>query len=142
MILEKFKEHLDGSVRFVFQPGEEVVAAGRDLIKEGILEDPKPMAALALHGWPGYPVRQLFPHRDQRSGDKSEIGCRKQWSSPTGHRIGPLLSISFFFYSFSKASISFLTPVPAGSAIILTCELPGRETSLGSITNMGTPSGA
>jgi len=56
MILEKFKEHLDGSVRFVFQPGEEVVAAGRDLIKEGILEDPEPVAALALHGWPGYPV--------------------------------------------------------------------------------------
>lgn len=56
IILEKFKEHLDGSVRFVFQPGEEVVAAGRDLIKEGILEDPAPMAVLALHGWPGYPV--------------------------------------------------------------------------------------
>jgi len=56
MVLEKFKERLDGSVRFVFQPGEEVVAAGRDLIKEGVLEDPKPMAALALHGWPGFPV--------------------------------------------------------------------------------------
>jgi len=56
MVLEKFKEHLDGSVRFVFQPGEEVVAAGRDLIKEGILEDPEPIAVLALHGWPGYPV--------------------------------------------------------------------------------------
>jgi amidohydrolase len=55
MILEKFKDQLDGSVRFVFQPGEEVVAAGRDLIAEGILEDPEPMAVLALHGWPGYP---------------------------------------------------------------------------------------
>lgn len=55
MILEKFKDELDGSVRFVFQPGEEVVAAGRDLIQEGILEDPEPMAVLALHGWPGYP---------------------------------------------------------------------------------------
>ena len=56
MILEKFKNHLDGSVRFVFQPGEEVVAAGKDLIEEGILEDPEPIAVLALHGWPGYPV--------------------------------------------------------------------------------------
>ncbi len=55
MILEKFKNHLDGSVRFVFQPGEEVVAAGKDLIEEGILEDPVPIAVLALHGWPGYP---------------------------------------------------------------------------------------
>jgi amidohydrolase len=56
MILERFKDHLDGSVRFVFQPGEEVVAAGKDLVHEGILEDPEPIAVLALHGWPGYPV--------------------------------------------------------------------------------------
>ena len=56
MILEKFKDHLDGSVRFVFQPGEEVVAAGKELIEKGILTDPKPIAVLALHGWPGYPT--------------------------------------------------------------------------------------
>jgi amidohydrolase len=56
MVLEKFKDHLDGSVRFVFQPGEEVVAAGKDLIEMGILKSPKPIAVLALHGWPGYPV--------------------------------------------------------------------------------------
>lgn len=56
IILEKFKNHLDGSVRFVFQPGEEVVAAGKDLIEKGILNSPKPNAVLALHGWPGYPT--------------------------------------------------------------------------------------
>jgi hippurate hydrolase len=56
IILEKFKDHLDGSVRFVFQPGEEVVAAGKDLIEKGILKEPKPNAVLALHGWPGYPT--------------------------------------------------------------------------------------
>ncbi len=56
IILEKFKDHLDGSVRLVFQPGEEVVAAGRDLIEKGILAEPKPNAVLALHGWPGYPT--------------------------------------------------------------------------------------
>ena len=59
MILEKFKDHLDGSVRFVFQPGEEVVAAGKDLIEKGILKDPKPIAVLALHGWPGYPTGSI-----------------------------------------------------------------------------------
>jgi amidohydrolase len=56
MVLEKFKAHLEGSVRFVFQPGEEVVAAGKDLIEKSILKDPKPDAVLALHGWPGYPT--------------------------------------------------------------------------------------
>lgn len=56
IILEKFKTHLDGSVRFVFQPGEEVVAAGKDLIEKGILTNPGPDVVLALHGWPGYPT--------------------------------------------------------------------------------------
>ncbi|MEN8202248.1 MAG: M20 family metallopeptidase [Bacteroidota bacterium] len=56
MILEKFSDHLEGSVRFVFQPGEEVVAAGKELIEKGVLADPKPDVVLALHGWPGYPA--------------------------------------------------------------------------------------
>jgi len=56
IILEKFKTHLDGSVRFVFQPGEEVVAAGRELVEKGILTNPNPDVVLALHGWPGYPT--------------------------------------------------------------------------------------
>lgn len=56
IILEQFRDQLDGSVRFVFQPGEEVVAAGRDLIKKGILKNPKPDVVLAMHGWPGYPT--------------------------------------------------------------------------------------
>ena len=56
IILEKFKTFLDGSVRFVFQPGEEVVAAGKDLIEKGILSNPTADVVLALHGWPGYPT--------------------------------------------------------------------------------------
>ncbi|KPL20470.1 MAG: hypothetical protein AMS23_10885 [Bacteroides sp. SM1_62] len=65
IILEKFKDHLDGSVRFVFQPGEEVVADGKELIEKGILRDPKPIAGLALHGWPGCPTGTIC----SKSGD-------------------------------------------------------------------------
>ncbi len=43
IILEKFREQINGSVRFVFQPGEEIVAAGKDLISKGILKSPKPL---------------------------------------------------------------------------------------------------
>jgi len=56
IILEQFKELLNGSVRFVFQPGEEIVAAGKELVSKGVLNNPKPNAVLALHGWPGYPL--------------------------------------------------------------------------------------
>ena len=55
-ILEKLKDQFNGSVRFGFQPGEEIVAAGRDLVGKAILENPKPEAVLALHSMPGIPV--------------------------------------------------------------------------------------
>ena len=58
-ILEKYKDQLSGSVRFVFQPGEEIVAAGNELIEKGILNNPKPQAVLALHSWPGYALGSI-----------------------------------------------------------------------------------
>nr|VFJ59196.1 MAG: amidohydrolase [Candidatus Kentron sp. FW] len=59
IILEKYRNRLNGSVRFVFQPGEEVTAAGRNLVAKGILDSPKPKAVLALHAWPGHPVGSI-----------------------------------------------------------------------------------
>jgi amidohydrolase len=56
MVLCRLQTELRGSVRFVFQPGEEIVAAGRDLVAKGALLDPTPAAVFALHAWPGLPV--------------------------------------------------------------------------------------
>ena len=53
LVLRKFKDELKGSVRFVFQPGEEIIAAGKDLVEKGALHDPEPDAVIALHAWPG-----------------------------------------------------------------------------------------
>ena len=56
MVLNELKDELPGSVKFVFQPGEEVVALGKKLVEAGALESPKPDAFFALHGISGYPV--------------------------------------------------------------------------------------
>ena len=55
MILNELKDNLNGSVRFVFQPGEEVVAGGKKLVEKGALKKPKPDVSFALHGWHGIP---------------------------------------------------------------------------------------
>lgn len=55
-VLAKFREEFNGSVKFVFQPGEEIVAAGKELVQKGVLDHPQPDAVLALHAWPGLPV--------------------------------------------------------------------------------------
>jgi len=52
-VLDRLRGDFDGSVRLVFQPGEEVVAAGKDLVARGALRKPKPDMIFALHAWSG-----------------------------------------------------------------------------------------
>ncbi|MFA6998060.1 MAG: M20 family metallopeptidase [Victivallaceae bacterium] len=59
LLLSRIRENIKGSVRFVFQPGEEVLAAGKKLVECGILENPSADLVLALHSWPGLPTGQL-----------------------------------------------------------------------------------
>jgi amidohydrolase len=49
-ILQTTKENWEGTVKLIFQPGEEKNPGGASLlIKEGVLENPKPQAIFALH---------------------------------------------------------------------------------------------
>ena len=56
LLLNRLRKEISGSVRFVFQPGEEIVAAGKQLVARGALEDPRPDAVFALHAWAGMPL--------------------------------------------------------------------------------------
>lgn len=48
-MLKENEAELEGTVKLMFQPGEETFEGARDMIKHGILEDPVPDAALAYH---------------------------------------------------------------------------------------------
>src|SRR5205085_522670 len=49
-LLHRHRDELPGSVKFMFQPGEEGHAGARKMIEDGLLDaDPKPDAAFALH---------------------------------------------------------------------------------------------
>jgi hippurate hydrolase len=56
LLLNTLKDQISGSVRFVFQPGEEIVAAGKQLVDRGALRDPTPDAVFAVHAWAGMPL--------------------------------------------------------------------------------------
>ena len=50
IILNELKDSFEGTVKIIFQPGEELLPGGSSLmIKEGILQNPKVDAAIALH---------------------------------------------------------------------------------------------
>ncbi len=52
-ILNELKSEFEGTVKFIFQPGEEKLPGGASLmIKEGVLENPKPDSIFAQHVFP------------------------------------------------------------------------------------------
>jgi amidohydrolase len=52
-LLSRHRDELAGTVKFMFQPGEEGYGGARLMIQDGLLDaDPKPDAAFALHIWP------------------------------------------------------------------------------------------
>ncbi|MBI1343839.1 MAG: amidohydrolase [Terrimonas sp.] len=59
-ILDETKDQWEGTVKLIFQPGEEKNPGGASLmIKEGVLENPRPQAIFALHVHPGLEVGKL-----------------------------------------------------------------------------------
>ena len=59
-ILHELKDAWEGTVKLIFQPGEEKNPGGASLlIGEGVLEDPKPEKIFALHVHPGLEVGKL-----------------------------------------------------------------------------------
>jgi amidohydrolase len=59
-ILSETKMDWEGTVKLIFQPGEEKNPGGASImIKDGVLDDPKPTAIFGLHVHPGLPVGRL-----------------------------------------------------------------------------------
>lgn len=48
-LLKQNEDRLKGTVKFMFQPAEEVLGGAKDMLENGILENPKVDAAFALH---------------------------------------------------------------------------------------------
>jgi amidohydrolase len=50
-LLAKHRDAWSGTAKFVFQPAEEVVGGALAMIKDGVLDGPKPDHSLSLHVW-------------------------------------------------------------------------------------------
>jgi amidohydrolase len=63
-VLTAMKDRLPGSVKFIFQPAEEGPPPGEPggaslMVKEGVLENPKPQAIFGLHAFSEMPVGEI-----------------------------------------------------------------------------------
>ncbi len=52
-ILSSFKDSISGGIKFIFQPAEESLGGAKFMIEEGVLENPRVDAIIALHVSPG-----------------------------------------------------------------------------------------
>jgi len=59
-ILNEIKETFKGSIKFIFQPGEETLPGGAiKMIEEGVLENPRPELIIAQHVFPEMEVGKV-----------------------------------------------------------------------------------
>ncbi|MFW5672679.1 MAG: M20 metallopeptidase family protein, partial [Acetivibrio ethanolgignens] len=54
-ILKKHEEEIKGTVKLMFQPAEEIFEGSKDMLKNGLLENPKVDAAMMIHVMAGMP---------------------------------------------------------------------------------------
>ena len=90
-ILNELKNEWEGTVKLIFQPGEERNPGGASiLIKEGVLKDPVPSAIFGLHVHPGLPVGKFSfrPGKVMASADEIYITVKGKG----GHAAAPHLT--------------------------------------------------
>ena len=91
-ILASCRDELCGSVRFVWQPGEECVAMGKDLVAAGAIDNPPPDRMTALHVSPGVPLGTLAVKPGAIMASSTHFKVRVIGKS--GHGSVPFKSIS------------------------------------------------
>ena len=73
-ILNELKDHFKGAVKFIFQPAEEKSPGGASiLIKEGILENPKPATILGQHVMPLIPEGKVGFRKGKYMASADEV---------------------------------------------------------------------
>ena len=59
-LLKEYQNEIEGTVKLVFQPNEEGFKGAKDMLKAGVLENPKVDAAMAMHVHSGTPTNVVL----------------------------------------------------------------------------------
>lgn len=91
-MLKENERELRGTVKLMFQPAEELLAGAKDMIAHGVLESPRPDAALALHTAAGKTTPDTFMYNSGGVMMYSANGIRISIKGKGGHAAYPKLS--------------------------------------------------
>jgi amidohydrolase len=91
-ILQELKSEWEGTIKLIFQPGEEKNPGGASLlIKEGVLHNPQPEAIFGLHVHPGLEIGKFSFRAGPSMASADEIYIKVK--GPGGHAATPHLTV-------------------------------------------------
>ena len=131
-ILNEVKDSFDGTVKLIFQPGEERNPGGASyMINEGVLDNPRPQGIIALHVHPGLNVGKVSfrKGRVMASADEIYITIR----SKGGHAAAPHLTADTILIA-SQLIVSLQQIIsrncnPLSPSVLSICSIQGGHTT-------------
>lgn len=76
-IIQKLRDNFGGTVKFFFQPGEEVLPGGAThMIRDGVLENPRVDAVIGQHAMPHIPVGKIGIRKGKQMASMDALRVR------------------------------------------------------------------
>ena len=131
-ILSELKDELAGTVKLIFQPGEERNPGGASyMIRDGALENPKPEGIVGLHVHPGLNVGQLSFRKGRVMASADEIFITIR--SKGGHAAAPHLTADTILIAahliVSLQQIISRNNNPTSPSVLSICSIQGGNTT-------------
>ncbi len=143
-ILNELKEEWEGTLKLIFQPGEERNPGGASyMIKEGVLENPRPQGIFGLHVHPGLDFGKLsfIKGRVMASADEIYITIKGKG----GHAAAPHVTVDTVLVAshliVSLQQIISRNNNPLSPSVLSICSIQGGHTTNvipGEVKLMGT----
>jgi len=131
-ILHELKDEWEGTVKLIFQPGEEKNPGGASLlIKEGVLQNPAPQGIIALHVNPSLEVGKLSFRKGRVMASADEIYITIK--SKGGHAAAPHLTADTILIAshliVSLQQIISRNNNPLSPSVLSICSFQGGHTT-------------
>jgi hippurate hydrolase len=131
-ILQELRDEWEGTIKLIFQPGEERNPGGASLmIKDGVLNNPAPQAILALHVNPGLETGKLSFRAGQVMASADEIYITIK--SKGGHAAAPHLTADTILIAshliVSLQQIISRNNNPTSPSVLSICSIQGGFTT-------------
>lgn len=131
-ILGELKDEFEGTVKLIFQPGEEKNPGGASLmIQDGVLENPRPQGIIGLHVNPSLPVGKLSFRKGRVMASADEIYISVKGKG--GHAAAPhttvdtILTASHLIVSLQQ--IISRNNNPLSPSVLSICSFQGGHTT-------------